>query len=89
MKGIQKLTAQQIVQVSGFVSQHIIAQRDKFLGRCFPFGSADIQALKLGVQCPHFAATSASTILSFQRDNREKRAMTFAEPADFIAFLIY
>jgi hypothetical protein len=36
MMGSSQLTLQQIVQISGFVSQYITAQRDKFLGRCVP-----------------------------------------------------
>src|ERR1017187_1146235 len=36
MMGSSQLTLQKIVQISGFVSQYITAQRDKFLGRCVP-----------------------------------------------------
>jgi hypothetical protein len=36
MMGIPQLTAQQIAQLSGFVSQYITAKRDKFLGQCVP-----------------------------------------------------
>src|ERR1039457_4609611 len=36
MMGSSQLTLQKIVQISGFVSQYITAQRVKFLGRCVP-----------------------------------------------------
>jgi hypothetical protein len=34
--GTPQLTSQHIVQISGFVSQYITAQRDKFIRRCDP-----------------------------------------------------
>src|SRR5665213_3683059 len=41
------------------------------------FGSADIEAIEGGVQCPHFAATSASTIPARKPQNPVAGASAF------------
>jgi hypothetical protein len=63
MMGIPQLTAQQIAQLSGFVSRYITAKRDKFLGQCVPLTQEQRTAMD-GFFSPHLLwAMDARTVI--------------------------